>query len=169
LGGAIRSPLFDPAAVTTVSVELAAGNHAAQSMIVDQAFHSERMQFLDVPFPAWRTFTAGQFDTLEGSIDKMPRRSYLELVTKPLNNYFPPRTAYGGLKESDLEDERSWLGASRVYQHPPGKGPQDELDRFAPLYDSAADWTNRFADLVLAAVGRWSRDECRRADARLIN
>lgn len=173
LAGALRSPLFPTGIVTTVSLELAAGQHAAQAMIVDQAFHSERMQFLDVPFPAWKTFTAGKFDTLEGGIDTMPRRAYLELVTKALNNYFPPRTGYGGLKESDLDDERSWVGASRVHQHPPGRGPQDELDRFAPLFTGDAgrggDWTNRFADLLLDAVTRWSRNETRREDVQLIN
>ncbi|MBM3848481.1 MAG: DUF1549 domain-containing protein, partial [Verrucomicrobia bacterium] len=62
LAGAIRSPLFETGKVTTFSVEVTAGHHAAQSMIVDQAFHSERMQFLETPFPTSKTFTAGKFD-----------------------------------------------------------------------------------------------------------
>jgi hypothetical protein len=169
LAGALRSPLFDPQSVTTVSIQMASGNYAAKAMIVDQAFHSERMEFLDVPIPTWKTFTAGNYDTLEGSIDQVPRRSYLELVTKSLNNYFPPRTGYGGVKESETLDPRSWVGASKVYQHPPGKGPQDELDRFLPLFKSTNDLPARFTDLVLAAVTRWSRNDCQSQDVTLIN
>ena len=169
MAGAIRSPLFETGKVTTFSVELTAGHHVAQSMIIDQAFHSERMQFLDAPFPTLKTFTAGKFDTLEGGIDQVPRRVYWEIVTKALNNYYPPRTGYGGLKESDLDDERSWFGLSRVYEHPPDKPPLDELERFAPLFESGRDWTNRFADLILGAVTRWQSDAASRADIRLIN
>ncbi|MBL9171291.1 MAG: DUF1553 domain-containing protein [Verrucomicrobiales bacterium] len=169
LAGALRSPLFEPGSIQTFSMELAAGAFAAHAMIVDQAFHSERMQFLDAPYPIWKTWTAGQFDTLEGGMDKVPRRSYLELATKSLNNYFPPRTAYGGFQESDATDERSWFGATRIYQHAAGHGPQNDLQRFLPLFDSKADWTNRFADLILTAVHAWSQGSCTADDVQLIN
>lgn len=169
LAGALRSPLFPTGAVTTFSVGLAAGNHAAQAMIVDHAFHSERMQFLQQPVPAWKTFTAGRFDTLEGGIDALPRRSYLELVTKSLNNYFPPRTAYGGLSEADLSDERSWFGVTQVFRHAAGQGPLDELQRFAPLFTATGNWEERFADLILSAVERWTRDAATAQDVQLLN
>ena len=91
LAGAVRSPLFDDQAAKTLSIGCAGGKHAAHAMIIDHAFHSERMKFLDQPAPAWLTLTAGNFDTLEGGIDQARRRVYFELATKSLNNYFPPR------------------------------------------------------------------------------
>ena len=105
----------------------------------------------------------------------MQRRVYLELTTKALNNYFPPRTGLGGVKESDVADPRSWFGVTRVYQHAAGKGPQDELARFAPLLagDSAPqtkeELAARLADLVIAAAGRWSEGQCDSEDVQLIN
>lgn len=169
LAGAVRSPLFAPHTATTLSVGFAGGKHAAQSLIVDQAFHCERMQFLARPMPGWLTVTAGNFGTLEGSVDKAERRVYLELVTKSLNNYFPPRTGYGGLRENDIADPNSWLGVTQVYEHPPGKPPQDELKRFAPLFTSNAEWPVRFVELLQSAIDRWSHDACDGEDVALLN
>ena len=50
----------------------------------------------------------------------MQRRVYLELATKAYNNNFPPRTGFGGLKESEVDDPRSWFGVTRVYEHAAG-------------------------------------------------
>jgi hypothetical protein len=169
LAGALRSPMLDPFLAATFSVGFAGGNHVAQSFIVDHAFHCERMKFLNQPTPGWLTLTAGNFGTLEGSVDRRQRLVYLELVTKSLNNYFPPRTGYGGLKESDLADDRSWFGVTRVFEHPAGKPPRDELARFAPLFAGEADWAHKLADLVLAAVHRWNRGECDDETVRLLN
>jgi hypothetical protein len=127
------------------------------------------MKFLNRPTFGWLTLTAGNFGTLEGSVDRGNRLVYLELVTKSLNNYFPPRTGYGGLKESDLVDDRSWFGVTRIFEHSAGKPPLDELTRFAPLFTSEADWAERLAHLVLAAVQRWRRGECDSEDVRLLN
>ncbi len=168
LAGAVRSPLFDDKAAKTFSIGCAGGKHAAHAMIVDQALHSERMKFLDQPVPTWLTQTAGDFDTLEGGIDRARRRVYFELATKSLNNYFPPRTAYAGVQETDVADERSWFGVTRIYEHPADKPPLDELTRFAPLLVDEADAATRFANLLLAAVQRWSRDECSPEDAQLL-
>ncbi|MFM8470554.1 MAG: DUF1549 and DUF1553 domain-containing protein [Limisphaerales bacterium] len=175
LAGAVQSPLFGPGAPLTFSVGLAAGRHAARAFIVDQAFHSERLAFLSQPQPAWLTLTAGNFDKLAGGNDTVPRRVYLEVATKSLNNYFPPRTGYGGLKESDVADTRSWFGLTRIYQHAAGKPPQDELGRFAPLFaneaapESKEQLAARFADVLAAAVARWADDRCDSEDTRLLN
>ncbi len=143
---------------------------------MDQAFHSERLAFLNQPQPAWLTLTAGNFDRLAGGNDtSTQRRVYFEIATKSLNNYFPPRTGYGGLSEKDVADERSWFGVTRVYQHASGKGPQDELARFAALFaaDSAPQSKEQlaahFADTLLAAVARWAENRCASEDARLLN
>ncbi len=172
LAGAVRSPMFPTNGAVTISVELAGGRHAARAFIVDQAFHSERMQFIQQSKPRWQMLTSGDFSTLEGGVDRAPRRVYLELATKSLNNYFPPRYGYNGLKESDVADERSWVGLTRVLEHPPGKPPLDELERFVPLFDAAVagdPWELRLAELVRAAVDHWRLGQADGEVVRLIN
>ncbi len=175
LAGALRSRRFEPNPPMTFSVGNAGGQRAAQSLIIENAFHSERMKFLKQPRPGWLTITNGNLPTLAGGVDQSPRRAYLEIVTKSLNNYFPPRTQYDGLKESDVTDERSWFGVTRIYQHAPGQPPADELTRFTPLFaaTSAAqtkeELAARLASLVMTAIERWSEDKCDSEDVRLIN
>jgi mono/diheme cytochrome c family protein len=170
LAGAVSSPLFDPAVATTFSVGLAGGRRSALLTVVDHAFFPEgaRTRYLDQPGLAWLTVTTGGFQTLEGSVDRARRRTYVEVATKSLNTNFPPR---GGiyLPEDETPDERSWFGITQVYQHAPGKPPLDELTRFAPLFKEKADWATRLANLVLAAVERWGRGECNGDDARLLD
>jgi len=174
LAGALQSPLLEHNPPTTFSVGFAGGRHVAQSMIVDQAFHSERMAFLNQPAFGWLSLTAGNFDRIAGGIDQARRRVYLEIVTKSLNNYFPPRTAYGGLTESDITDERSWFGVTRIYQHAAGKAPRDELARFAALFagdpaKTREELATRCGELLIATVERWGKDACDSDDVRLIN
>jgi len=175
LAGALRSRLFDQNPPITFSVGYAGGQRAAQSLIVENAFHSERMKFLKQALPGWLTLTNGNLPTLAGAVDQSPRRVYLELVTKSLNNYFPPRTKYDGLKESDVTDERSWFGVTRIYQHAAGQSPADELTRFTPLFaaptapQTKEELAARLAALVMAAVERWREDKCDSEDVRLIN
>ncbi len=175
LSGAVRSPLFDQEAGISYSMEFAAGKHAAQSLIVDNAFHSERMRFLDRATPGQLTFTAGSFPALAGEADTKPRRVYLELVTKSLNNYFPPRHAYGGLKDADERDPRSWLGITRLVRHASEHPPQDDLARFALLFSdpaipaTAEDLAKLLASFVLASVEHWHAGSCSSEDVRIIN
>ena len=172
LAGSLQSPQLDPTTPITFSVEFAAGKFASLSFIVDRALNPERLQFPSRSTPGWQTFTAGNFDTLEGSIDKAPRLVYLELATKSLNNYFPPRVGYGGASEAEVADPRSWFGVTRVYQHAPGQAPQDELGRFVPLFNELqqeADWSRRLTLLLRATVERWSAGECSSEDVRLLN
>ncbi|MBL9136620.1 MAG: DUF1553 domain-containing protein, partial [Verrucomicrobiales bacterium] len=170
LAGALRSPFLHTSPPLLFSAELAGGHHAAEAFILDHAFHSERMQFLDVPLPAWRTLKAGDFDTLEGGLDGGDRRVYLEWATKSLNNYFPPRTGYGGVKESDLHDESSWFGVTRIWRHPAGNPPRDELRRFEPVFeDPDPDWARRIARRILTAVERWRADTADAEDVRILN
>lgn len=172
LAGSLQSPQMDPTQPITFSVQMVSGKFASLSFIVDRAINPERLQFPNFPFPHWQTLTGGNFDSLEGTVDKAPRRVYLELATKALNNYFPPRVGYGGLKEPDLNDERSWFGVSRVYQHLAGNGPQDDLHRFEPLFNqyiSEADWAVRLARLVRDSVTRWTKGACSADDVHLLN
>lgn len=175
LSGALRSPLFAQSPAPTFSVNYGGGHFAAQSLVVENAFHSERMKFLkQTPGAGWLTLTAGNFPALAGGNDPTPRRVYLELVTKALNNYFPPRSAFGGVTDSDEIDPRSWFGVSKIYAHPEGKAPGDELGRYAPLLDGSApanaeELATRMAELVGASLARWADDACDGEDVRLLN
>jgi hypothetical protein len=172
LGGSLQSPQLDPTNPITFSVELAAGKFASLSFIVDRALNPERLTFPSLPQAAWQTLTAGNFDSLEGTVDKAARLVYLELATKSFNNYFPPRVGYGGVSEAEVADGRSWFGVTRIFRHAAGHPPQDELERFAPLFDGTtqeADWSTRLLLLVRAAVERWSQGQSNDEDVRLLN
>lgn len=172
LAGSVTSPAFDPLLPVTFSVEWLAGKWASHSFIVDRALNSERAQYANRPKLGWQTFTAGRFDTLEGSVDSVPRRVYFELSTKSLNNYYPARVGYGGLPESELTDYRSWLGVTRIVVHEPGQPPQDSLARFEPLFGplaEEADWPTRLQRLVRGAVERWRDNVCSDQDVLLLN
>ena len=73
-------------------MEYAGGDYAAQALIETKAY-SERMKFLKQPLPGWLTLDTGNLAALVNGTDPTPRDSYLELVTKSLNNYYPPGTA----------------------------------------------------------------------------
>jgi hypothetical protein len=167
LAGALRSPLFEGA--FEFSVGISAGGQTAQTFVIDQCLNSERMSFLDRPSVGWLTLRTGNFTSLEGSVDRMKRRIYFELATKSLNNYYPPRTGYGGVKESDLTDPRSWFGVTRVVRHPPGNGPMDELARFEPVFRFPGEADARLTQLVIEAIERWASDASLPDDARLLD
>ncbi|MFN9826049.1 MAG: DUF1549 domain-containing protein, partial [Planctomyces sp.] len=172
LAGLLQGPAMDPLQPITFSLLGVAGKFASQTFVVDRALNPERMQFPSRPQPVWSTVTAGQFDSLEGTVDALPRRVYFELATKSLNNYFPPRVGYGGVNEAECADERSWFGVSRIVQHPPGHPPLDELRRFEPLFNQLSeesDWLRRLTLLVQAAVQRWQSGACSSEDALLLN
>lgn len=183
LGGAVRSPLFDSSAPSTLSIGFAGGRGVALQPIVDHAlFPEDRLLFPNQPLHGWLTVTTGGFKTLEGSVDRVARRVYVELATKSLNNNFPPRAGLS-VPHADISDERSWFGVTRVFQHPPGKPPLDELTRYAPLFSAAeekgegqapsspaqGDWATRMANLLHAAMERWSRNQCTTEDALLLD
>jgi cytochrome c553 len=172
LAGSLQSPQLDPQSPITFSVQMVAGQFSSQSFIVDRALHSERLKFMDQPTLGWSAFTAGNFDSLEGTPDRSARLVYLEFATKALNNYFPPRVNYGGITEEECADPRSWFGVTRVYQHSAGQTPHDELDRFVPLFEELneeKEWAYRLAKLLRAAVERWSTGACTSEDVRLVN
>jgi hypothetical protein len=172
LAGSVQSPQLDPTTPVTFSIEFSAGRFASLSFILDRAINPERLTFPSRSLPGWQTLTAGNFSTLEGTPDKASRRVYLELATKSLNNYFPARVNYSGVKEEELADARSWFGVTRVYQHAPGQVPLDELSRFEPLFNELQgeeDWSQRLVILLRSAVERWSAGECSPENVRLLN
>ncbi len=172
LGGAVRSgELFrDPP--LHFSVGYGGGRKASHCLIVDRAFHSERVAYAERSPDAWLPFTAGNFKRLAGGPDTAARRVYLELCTKDYDNYFPPRTNYPDFKVEDERDPRSWFGVTKVYAHAPGQGPQDELGRFVGVLDADGEGlgiVDRVAERILAAVGRWADGRCDGDDVVVIN
>ena len=162
LAGAIRSPELFAKPPRTLSVGYGGGRKASNTLLIDRAFHSERSDNADRPPGSFLTFTAGNFERLVGPPDTADRRVSLELVTKPLDNNFPGRVGLGGVTAADVQDPRSWFGVTRVYEHPAGKPPLDELGRLEPVLDGGVSVANRdqlidrVAARILAAVDRWA-------------
>ena len=176
LGGAIRSPELARNPPLHFSVGYAGGHKASHCLIVDRAFHSERVKYADLPIAGWLKLTAGTFSRLAGPPDTAPRRVYLELATKAFDNYFPPRTGYPGFKKEDEHDPRSWFGVTKVYAHASDQGPLDELGRLAGLFatppapaQNPGQISDRIADQILAAVRRWADGRCNADDVSVIN
>ncbi len=65
--GSRRSPLRS-------RLKRSAGKFASQSFIVDRALNPERLTFPNLPLPTWQRLTAGNFDSLEGTIDRTTPR-----------------------------------------------------------------------------------------------
>lgn len=176
LAGSLRSPELFDTPPRTFSIGLGSGLKASWTLLVDRAFHSERLNTAEVAPGDFVTFTAGSFSRLSGPPDTADRRVSFELVTKALDNYFPPRVGYGR-SEEEVADPRSWIGATRVYEHPAGQGPLDTLARFEPLVMAGHDGLSPdrealvrgVVDRVLDAVARWRDGECTEDDVAVIN
>lgn len=178
LAGAVRSPELFARPPRHLAVGYGAGMKASNAVLVDRAFHSERLAYADLEPGSWLAVKAGDFSALTGPPDSQPRRVSLELVTKALDNYFPPRAGYGGVTKADEDDPRSWFGVTQVVEHPPGKGPLDEVGGLVPVFEAGklpegdagrAALVVRVADRVLAAVERWAAGACDADDVRVIN
>lgn len=181
LAGAIRSPELFAKPPRTLSVGYGGGRKASNALLIDRAFHTERLNNADRPPGSFLTFTAGNFERLVGPPDTADRRVSLEIVTKPLDNNFPPRVGLGGVGNADIQDPRSWCGVTRVYEHPAGKPPLDEIGRLEPLFAAgeagatappAGDHDrliDRVAARILAAVDRWEAGSADAEDVLVIN
>ena len=89
LAGALRSPIIDEKIAKSFSIGCAGGKRAAYAPIIDQAFHSERMQFLNKPSLEWLTLNAGSFDTLEGGVDHVAAASLSRTGHEITQQLFP--------------------------------------------------------------------------------
>jgi len=178
LAGAVRSPELFSRPPRHFSVGYGGGMKASHAVLVDRAFHSERLAYAEHAPGAWLAVTAGDFSRLSGPPDTRPRRVSLELVTKALDNYFPPRTNYKGITPAEERDPRSWFGVTQIVEHPPSQGPLDELGGVAAVFATGGlpegeaarpAVIERVAECVLAAVDRWAAGACDAADVQLIN
>lgn len=167
MNGAVRTPWLSTLGPGPFSIELSGGDFAATRIIVDNAFLTERQQYIDQKHPTWREIVVPS--------DLRNRHVYLEVATKTSNPNFPPRVGLGGpCSEEQAADPRSWFAIARVIRHDAGFAPLDELDRFVRLLDSEPPTTlgaaaQRFSAWFCSSVIAWAEDRSTDDDVRLIN
>jgi hypothetical protein len=174
LAGAIRSPELFARPPRTISVGYGGSRMSSYTLLIDRAFHSERIKYANHYPGSFLTFTVGNFERLVGPPDTADRRVSLEIVTKALDNNFPGRVGLPGA--NDEKDPRSWFGVTRVYEHPEGKLPLDQLGRLESIFDGGAvpvsdrdQLIDRVAARILTAVDRWAAGSADAEDVLVIN
>ncbi|MEJ7594452.1 MAG: DUF1549 domain-containing protein [Planctomycetaceae bacterium] len=128
MNGAIRTPWTRLIGPGHLSFEVAGGDFAARRIVVDNAFLTERQQYLNEPFPKWQM--------ADGLSSQQDRNVDIEFATKTSNPNFPPRVGLGGAcSEEQTADPRSWFQVSRVVKHVAPFSPHDELTGMLPLFN----------------------------------
>jgi len=167
LNGAVRTPYLQSFSPGHISFESCGGDFAARRTVVDNAFLTEKQQYLANPQPQWHLMS-----TLSG---QPQRHNYIEFATKTSNPNFPPRVGLGGAcSEEQIADPRSWFGLTRVALHNAPFTPRDELRRFEPLFAGEAPTTmeqaaRRYAAWFETAVHAWANGTPNEDHVRLIN
>ncbi len=167
MNGALRTPWTKLIGPGQLSFEVAGGDFAARRIVVDNAFLTERQQYLNDSFPKWQM--------ADGLSSQQDRNVYIEFATKTSNPNFPPRVGLGGAcSEEQTADPRSWFQISRVVKHVAPFSPHDELTRMLPLFDdgvpqSLDDIADRYRTLFLKVVTAWKDDKPSDHDVRLLN
>lgn len=167
MNGALRTPLLEQFSKSFLSFEYTGGDFAALRTVLDNAFLTERQQYLNEPGVGWLTTS-----TMPAMRD---RRVYIELATKTSNPNFPPRVGLGGAcSEEQASDPRSWFGVSRVYASDVSAAPVDELSRFRALWagEPPGDLraaAERYVATFRAAVQRWAGCAATDDDVRVLN
>lgn len=167
MNGAVRTPWLNTLEPGHLSVELAGGDFAARRAVIDNAFLTEKQQYINNRHPQWvRLDTYGNM---------RQRHIYLEFATKTSNPNFPPRVGLGGAcSEAQAADPRSWFAISRVVRHQAPFSPFDELTRFNGLVngDAPADAESlgaRYRQWLASSIDAWSKVAATDDDVRLIN
>jgi len=171
MNGALRTPWTKSIGPGHLSFEVAGGDFAARRTVVDNAFLTERQQYLNAPFPQWQM--------VDGLSSQQDRNVYIEFATKTSNPNFPPRVGLGGAcSEEQAADPRSWFQISRVVRHVAPFSPKDELTRLLLLFDddggnvaprTLEDVAAQYQSVITNAVVAW-RDRALNDDQiRLLN
>lgn len=167
LNGALRTPWTKLIGPGHLSFEVAGGDFSARRIVVDNAFLTERQQYLADPVPKWQM--------VDGLSSMQERNVYLEYATKTSNPNFPPRVGLGGAcSEEQAADPRSWFQISRVVKHTAPFSPHDDLKRLSPLFDGDAPRSGdevavRYRELLSQAVLAWRNDSATDDHVRLLN
>ena len=167
MNGALRSPWTKTLAPGHLSFEAAGGDFAARRVVVDNAFLTEKQQYLADPLPQWQL--------VDGMSSLQDRNIYVEFATKTSNPNFPPRVGLGGAcSEEQAADPRSWFQISRVVKHVAPFTPLDEMSQILPLFDgdlpqSVDDVASRYRALMANTISMWATSRCRDDDVKLLN
>jgi len=167
LNGALRTPHLRDLDFGHISFECCGGGFSAYRTVVDNAFLTERQQYLTSSDLKW--VLLGTFSSAK------ERRVYIELATKASNPNFPPRVGLGvDLSAEQIRDPKSWFGVTRVVAHNAPFAPVDELARFAPLFAGGVPGdlqaaANRYAGWLQSSVENWSRNQSTGDDVQLIS
>ncbi|MFO1003018.1 MAG: DUF1549 domain-containing protein [Planctomycetaceae bacterium] len=166
MNGALRTPWTRSLGPGHLSFEVAGGDFSAQRTVVDNAFLTEKQQYLANATPQWR---------LVDTLSSLDRNVYIEFATKTSNPNFPPRVGLGGAcSEEQVADPRSWLQISRVVKHTVPFSPKDELTRMLLLLDGDVPQTLDEASSQLRAVLKqsitaWQEERPTDDQIRLLN
>ena len=166
MNGALRTPWTKSFGPGHLSFEVAGGDFSAQRTVVDNAFLTEKQQYLANATPQWR---------LVDTLSSLDRNVYIEFATKTSNPNFPPRVGLGGAcSEEQVADPRSWFQISRVVRHTAPFSPKDELTRMVLLLDGKAPQTLKKASSRLRAVLKesivaWQEERPTDDQIRLLN
>jgi hypothetical protein len=178
LNGAIRTPYLNHSGHKHLSMQVAGGDFSAHRLIVDNAFLTERQQYLKDPEPYWvrlSTTAAAKTNRPQTALEVEETRVYVEVATKTSNPNFPPRVNLGGeCSEEQARDPRSWFGITRALLHDKEEEPADELTRFEFLFagDTPADLkaaTSRYQQWLASSINAWADNRASEDDVRLIN
>ena len=178
LNGAIRTPYLNHTGRAQLSMQVAGGDFSAHRLIVDNAFLTERQQYLKAPQPYWvrlSTTAAAKTNRPQTEVEAGESRIYVEIATKTSNPNFPPRVNLGGkCTEEQARDPRSWFGVTRALLHDKEEKPADELARFQSLFagDAPADFAaaaSRYQQWLLDSLEAWADGRASADDVRLIN
>lgn len=167
LNGAVRTPLLNQFDKGFLSFEHCGGDFSTHRTVIDNAFLTEKQQFLNQPGLGWLT--------LSTMPSMKERRIFIELATKTSNPNFPPRVGLGGpCSEDQVRDPRSWFGVTRAVLHDVPNPPADELARFGKLFEGTppadlAAAAARYADWVQSSLAAWAEGKAGEDDVRLIN
>jgi hypothetical protein len=166
MNGALRTPWTKSLGPGHLSFEVAGGDFSAQRTVVDNAFLTEKQQYLANATPQWR---------LVDTLSSLDRNVYIEFATKTSNPNFPPRVGLGGAcSEEQVADPRSWFQISRVVKHTAPFSPKDELTRMLLLLDGEPPQTLDEASGLLRTVLKesifaWQEERPTDDQIRLLN
>ena len=167
MNGALRTPWTKLIGPGQLSFEVAGGDFAARRIVVDNAFLTERQQYLNNPLPQWLM--------ADGLASQADRNVYIEFATKTSNPNFPPRVGLGGAcSEEQAADPRSWFQLSRIVKHVAPFSPHDELTGIVRLVEgvtpqSTDDVISRYRTVLSNAVTAWQNETTSDNDVRLLN
>ena len=197
LNGALRSPFLNSAEKPFLALEVSGGDYSTRRLLADNAFLTEReWGYLDDDELHWVCHTTNGSDKSarpRTDVELAELRPHVELTTKSLNPYFPPRVGLGGCDEENVrkdncgaEDPNSWFGVTQAFLVNKGEvtnygatfscveSPADELQRFESLFSGDApsdleEVASRYGLWLRASLEAWARDQAGEDDVRLIN